>query len=534
MKMRVFTLIIMLVFGSIVTTNAIAVSLTDVYQQALVSDPTFKAARSQWFADRENLPIKRSILFPQISATGGFSRNYASSGNNNHYNNQSAFSLNLSQSLFNFGNWANIMSAQAIVKKAEVTFLAAAEDLLLRTATAYFRVLRSKDVLSYTKANKEALANTLNQTKHKYDVGLIAIVDLENARADYDNAIAEEIAAKNDLADKLEQLNAITGVRYSNLDPVKTNFPLLSPQPADINRWARTAEQQNFDLAAARYAAIAARENIKIQNAGHLPVLNATGGYTYNHSDNNPNYNTATKQHQASAGLNLELPIFQGGYVLASAKQANYQYQTALANQEIKHRSTTSSTRQAYLNVLSGVSKIKANKQAIKSANNSLRATKAGYEVGTRTMVDVLQAQAKLYDRQKEFATSQYEYIIQLLTLKQLAGILDANDLVQINSWLNIPITKETPVKKPKTTTVTTHSTQAKTPKKTTVTNKTNRAQVATKKPDNYPNKKTRPAGNNITNTNQQPKTNGNIKITSTSPVTFVKNATVTTQSLNN
>lgn len=462
MKIRAFIINVILLY----VTNVYAVDLLEVYQQALTSDPTFKAARSQWLVDRENLPIKRSTLFPQIASSGGFTRNYYPQGSN--YNNHSAFSLELKQSLFNFGNWANIMLAQAVVKKAEVTYIAAAEDLLLRTAIAYFEVLQAKDVLFYTKANKEFLTNTLKQTKHKYDVGLIAIVDLENTRADYDYAIAEEITATNNLADKLEQLNAITGIRYSQLDPITTNFPLLSPQPTDINKWTKAAEQQNFELAAARYTAVAAKENIKLQNAGHLPILNATGGYTYSHDDNS-GYGIPIKQRQAAAGLNLELPIFQGGFVMASAKQANYQYQKALADQETKYRAVISTTRQAYLNVLSDVSKIKANKQAIKSAKNSLRATKAGYEVGTRTMVDVLQAQAKLYDRQKDLTASQYDYFIQLLKLKKLAGILDANDLKQINTWLahtnkntqaqpktkKIKITSESPVTLVKKTTIT-------------------------------------------------------------------------------
>ena len=469
MKIRTFIINIVLLVASCTITNVFAVDLLEVYQQALTSDPTFKAARSQWLVDRENLPIKRSALFPQIVTSGGFTRNY--NPQNSHYNNNSTFSLTLKQSLFNFGNWANIMLAQAVAKKAEVTYIAAAENLLLRTASAYFKALQAKDMLSYTKANKEFLTNTLKQTQHKYDVGLIAIVDLENARADYDYAIAEEIAATNNLADKLEQLSAITGIRYSQLAPITTNFPLLSPQPADINKWTKAAEQQNFELAAARYAAIAAKENIKLQNAGHLPVLNATGGYTYSHDDSHPMYGLPIKQRQATAGLNLELPVFQGGFVVASANQANYQYQKALADQETKHRAVISTTRQAYLNVLSDVSKIKANKQAIKSAKNSLRATKAGYEVGTRTMVNVLQAQAKIYDRQKDLAASQYDYFIQLLTLKQLAGSLDANDLKQINTWLattahtnkntkaqsktkKIKITSESPVTLVKKTTI--------------------------------------------------------------------------------
>lgn len=444
MKIRSFVVVASLV-GSLITPNALAVNLLDVYKQALSSDPTFKAARAQWLTDRETLAIKRSALFPQLSASGGVSRNYTNadsivSGNNTaSYGNQSNYSLQLTQSLFNFGKWANVWQAQATAKRAEVTFLAAAEDLLLRASKAYFDVLRAKDMLSYARANKEYLGRTLNQTKHKYDVGLIAIVDLENDRASYDDAVAKEIAADNDLSVSLEKLSEITGIRYLSLDPVKENFPLLSPQPVDIERWAKAAEQQNFDLAATRYATIEARENIKILNAGHLPTLDATGSYSYNYYSNPQQNSSAERQKSATAGLSLNLPLFQGGQVLAQVKQANYQYQKATSDQETKHRSTVSSTRQAYLTVLSSISQIKANKQAIKSAESSLRATKAGYEAGTQTMVDVLQVQANLYNKQKDYATSEYTYITQLLTLKQLTGILDVTDLAQINTWLEKP-----------------------------------------------------------------------------------------------
>jgi outer membrane protein len=428
-------------FWSIITPCAFAINLIDVYKKALSSDPTFKAARSQWLSDREYLAIKRSALFPQLSASGSLSRSYyetnsvTSANNSNH--NQQTYALKLTQSLFNFGNWANVWQAQAVAKQAEVTFLAAAEDLLLRTAKAYFSVLQSKDILSYTRANRGALENVLDQAQHTYNAGLISIVDFENARAEYDKSIAEEITAVNDLDDRLEKLNEITGIRYLSLDPVKEAFPLLSPQPADIEKWVKAAEQQNFDLAAERYAVIAARENIKIQNAGHLPTLNAAGSYTYGYNNNKNEFGSDLRNDKnASIGVELNVPLFQGGQVLASTKQANYQYQKTLSDQETKHRSTISLTRQAYLGVLSDISKIKANKQAIKSSQSSLRATKAGYEAGIRTMVDVLQAQAKLYDRQKDFAISEYDYMIQFLTLKQLAGILDENDLRQINAWL--------------------------------------------------------------------------------------------------
>ncbi|CAL7960616.1 outer membrane protein [Gammaproteobacteria bacterium] len=451
MKIRGFIITASFIIGSIITPSALAVNLIDVYRQALSSDPTFKAARAQWLSDRETLSIKRAALFPQLGAQGSTSGVYSSTElqgpYTDYHSNTSVYSLTLTQPLFHFGDWANVWQAQALTKKAEVTFLAAAEDLLLRTAKAYFNVLQAKDMLSFTTADREALERMLNQTKHKYAVGLIAITDLENAKADYDNAIAKEIAAINDLCVSFEKLGEITGIRYLSLDSVKETFPLLSPKPADIEKWAKAAEQQNFDLAAKRYATIMAKENIKIQTAGHLPTIDANGNYAFNYKGS---INTSNPGHQknASAGLALNLPLFQGGLVLASVRQANYQYQKAISDQETTHRSVVSSTRQAYLTVLSNISQIKARRQAIKSAQSSLRATIAGYEAGTRTMVEVLQEQAKLYDRQKDFAVSEYTYITQFLTLKQLTGILDINDFMKLNLWLEKPQTNDTAPKK--------------------------------------------------------------------------------------
>lgn len=441
MKTRGFIAIASFIIGNMLAQNALSVNLIDVYKQALSSDPTFKAARAQWLAERETLSIKRAALFPQLGSQNSISRAYSASSSGAYmgsYGNTSSYSLNLTQPLFHFGDWANVWQAQALVKKAEVTFLAAAEDLLLRTAKAYFNVLQAKDLLSFTTADREAFERTLNQTRHKYAVGLIAITDLENAKASYDDAVAKEIVAINDLAVSFEKLSEITGIRYISLDPVKEKFPLLSPQPADIEKWAKAAEQQNFDLAAKRYATIMAKENIKIQTAGHLPTIDATGSYGMNFNGN-PNSSSSGHQKSASTGLSLNLPIFQGGLVLANVRQANYQYQKAISDQETTHRSTVSSTRQSYLTVMSNISQIRARKQAIISAQSSLHATTAGYEAGTRTMVEVLQEQAKLYERQKDYAVSEYTYLTQLLTLKQLTGILDVNDLAQINSWLEKP-----------------------------------------------------------------------------------------------
>lgn len=431
---------------TLITTNIWAINLAEVYQQALASDPTFKSARAEWMAQKTNLAIQRAAVLPQLAGSGFFSRNKQEvtsstpSGSASGYYNSNGQTLTLTQSVFDFGKWANIWQAQAQAKAAEVTFFAAAENLIKRTANAYFDVLQANDILSYAKANREFLSRTLNQTKHQYDVGLIAIVPFDNSQAYHDDAIAKEIAAQNDVSINLEKLSEITGIVYLSLDPVKETFPLLMPQPNDIESWASAAERQNFSLAAKKYQTIMAREAVKIANAGHLPTLDAQGQYSYSNTINNAGVsfddNIRTKTATTSATLNLNVPIFQGGQVAAQAKQANYYYQKAISDQEIMHRSVLSGTRQAYLNIVSYISQVKANKQAVKSAMSSIRATNAGYEAGTYTMVDVLEQQKNLYERQRDYAISEYTYIKSFLALQEFAGILDEQDILQVNSWL--------------------------------------------------------------------------------------------------
>lgn len=440
-----------LIFSSILTSFfAITISaadLLDVYQQALRSDPTFKEANAQWLAQRENLPISRASLLPQLSATGSVGRAYSNveggsldiddvDRHSKFYNNTSSFSLSLSQPIFNFSNWASLRGAGATVKQAEAQFASDAQDLMSRVATAYFNVLQAQDVLRFTRENKKAVGEVLRQQRQKYAVGLIPITDVNDAQASYDSVIAQEIAAQNDLQDQEEKLQEITSLKYSSLNTLKANLPLVTPDPANIERWVRSAEQQNYTLLAARYATIAAREDVSVQEGGHFPTLNATGGYDYGYNSNSSGRNQLSRDKSLSAGLSVNIPIFQGGAVSAHTQQSGYLYQKAIATQEKTHRSTVSNTRQAYLGVMSGISKIKADRQLVKSKLSSLQSRRNSYSAGLRTIVDVLQAESDLYDAEKNYAIDQYNYILQTLTLKQQAGTLSADDLAKVNRWL--------------------------------------------------------------------------------------------------
>jgi len=246
------------------------------------------------------------------------------------------------------------------------------------------------------------------------------------------------------------------------LSPLVVALPLVTPDPIDIEKWVTISEKQNYTLQATRYGRLAAHDNIAVKVGGNYPVLNATAGYTNSRDDNYGGRNLSGTSQNMNAGLSLSFPLLQGGGTLAQTRQAEHQYELAVATEDKTHSQTTSNTRQAYLGVMSGISKVKADAQAVKSNESNLSATQAAYAAGTRTMVDVLDAEATLYDSQKTHATDQYTYILQTLSLKNLAGTLSPDDLRQVNTWLQKNSNPPTPVAKPIPSTKTKSQTVAK------------------------------------------------------------------------
>jgi len=283
-------------------------------------------------------------------------------------------------------------------------------------------------------AEKRSLARQLNQAEQRFKVGLIVNTAVYETQAQYDAIVADEITAKNTISNKLEDLREITGLAYTNIKGLGTNYPLVKPKPANISTWVDLAEKQNYQIIAARYLVLSDHENIKQQGAGRYPTLDGVGTYTYG-NDSAPvlaNRNA----NSASVALQLNFPIYQGGLIGANTQQARYQLDADADTLEQTYRTVISQARQSYLGVLAGISQIIADKQAIVSAKKSLEATEASYVVGQRTMVDVLQAQSVLYDSQRTFAQDQYTYILSGLQLKQSAGTLSVGDLAKINTWL--------------------------------------------------------------------------------------------------
>lgn len=431
-----------------IQTNAIAAAnLMDVYKQALVSDPTFQQAIAQRLSNKENLPINIAAVLPTLniatnpavvnSVTASGPAAFEGAGTTRGYNVQ----LNLTQTLFNFSQYYGIANARYVSSQADATLNASMQNLMIRVAQAYFTVLLDEDNLLYIKATKKAFAKQLDQVKQQYEVGLKTITDVYTAEASWSTSVADTIGAENQLDVDRENLRAITGVLYPNIAKLREDFPLVSPRPASIDEWVTTAGKQNWSIKAAQYAAEAAKKTIAQQFAGHLPTLSFQGSYADNYTydlggDPLLHNHGAAQLHTKSAQLNLNIPLVAGGLVIAQTDQARYNYEVTLQQLEFQLRSTLTQTRQSYLGIISGISKIKADKQSIKSNISSLEGMEAGYRVGTEILVNVLNQQQAVFLAQKQYATDRYTYVNNLLALKQAAGTLSAQDLEAINAWL--------------------------------------------------------------------------------------------------
>jgi outer membrane protein len=438
MSMKKLFLCVIPVLLGLAAVPSRAEDLMTVYRQAFANDPTFKTAHARWLAEKELVPIAKAALFPTLNVSGATARNYhtPSENNSSKYYNNTSYSLTLSQPLFNWEQWKLLSRADAAVKAATANYIAAAQDLIYRTASAYFNVLKAYEQLRYTLANKKAIHRELVTTEQQYKVGLTAITGYYDTLASYDTAIADEISARNNLNDQLENLKAITGHYYTHIQGLKTQVPLVTPKPKNINAWVNDALQQNYTLKAYQNLAVAAKEDISARKASGYPTVNFDTSYQKNHYND---YSAGTLS-QASLGLSLNYPLYTGGLISAETRQARYTYAAALGQVQYQHNEVTSQTRQAYLAIISGISRIKADAQAVKSSNKQVEATQASYKVGTRNMVELLESFSQLYQSKQQYSNDQYDYLVNTILLKQYAGRLSDIDLAQINGWLRYTI----------------------------------------------------------------------------------------------
>jgi len=438
---------------------ALGADLAEIYQRALRNDPILREAEANRLAALEARPQALSALLPQVTGTAGYTRD-VTSGTTPYFvetgpNGQGTFvpleetttsdirqwTIQLRQTVFRWGQFATLKQAGEQVAQAEVDYRAAQESVILRTATAYFNVLAARDTLEAAEASREAIVHQLEQAQKRYEVGLIAITDVEDAKAAADQSSAAVIEAKRTLASTREQLRELTGDAFDELSRPGDDMPLVAPSPASEEQWVRAALDQNLSLGSARLAADIARENIVTARAGHLPTIdivasrngNDTGAYAQAFGTTYP---ADTLTYDKQIGVQLTVPLYSGGNTSSRVREAVYRHRAARERLEQTARETERQTRDAYLGVISEISRVQALKQALASSQTALQATEAGYDVGTRTAVDVLLARQRLLDAQTNYARSRYDYVINVLTLEQAAGTLDESRLLRVNGWL--------------------------------------------------------------------------------------------------
>lgn len=414
-----------------------AADIIAVYALAQENDPALRRAEATARAARTALPQAEAGILPELAIRGSYDRqrldDQATDGDISYNKNQS-YSIDLTQPIYRRDRIIQLRLADEQVAQAEAALTTAQQDLMVRVTERYFGVLSANNALEFAKAQKTANGRQLEQAKKRFEVGLIAITDVHEAQAAYDLAVAQEISAENQVDASLEALREITDTEVAMLARLKRKLPLIPPEPADVEYWTKTALEQNLTLKIAEYDYDIARHQIKLSKAGHHPSIDLTASHGY--TDRNFGGLAQIEQIDSSIGVVLNIPIYSGGLIHAKTEQA-----IALADQAREamielRRNTLKQARDAYRGVLSGISQVKALKQATISSESALETTEAGFEVGTRTIVDVLVAQRALFGAKRDYEQSRYDYFLNQLRLKQAAGTLVIADLEKLNTLL--------------------------------------------------------------------------------------------------
>ncbi|MGF1738759.1 outer membrane channel protein TolC [Photobacterium satsumensis] len=420
---KLLPLIVSFALGGLSHT-ALADDLAEIYQQAKQNDPQLLRAAADKDTAFEAINSTRSALLPQINLTAGYNVSRMD-GDADGFNG----GLSLDQSIYNRASWVNLDISEKVARQSDAFYATSQQGLILRVSDAYFAVLRAMDDLEFVRAEKAAVGRQLEQTKQRFEVGLSAITDVHDAQAQYDSVLADEILAENALTNSYEGLREITGQEHTDLSILDTRrFSASAPQ-SRVESLLKDAETENLSLLTSRISQDIARDEITLAESGHLPTLSFNAGYNY---DEKANADDGT----LNAGINLALPVYTGGRVTSEVKQAQFGYVAASEDLEGSYRSVVRDVRAFYNNINASIGALRAYQQSVVSAQSALEATEAGFDVGTRTIVDVLDATRRLYDANRQLANARYDYIISQLQLKQAVGSLSEQDVVDVNAGL--------------------------------------------------------------------------------------------------
>ncbi|EGQ7776622.1 TPA: efflux RND transporter outer membrane protein VpoC [Vibrio parahaemolyticus] len=436
---KLLPLFISAALGSI-SSSAWADSLAEIYDLAKQNDPQLLSVAAQRDRAFEAITSSRSALLPQINLTAGYNltrgdTEYDSNLISDVSNDSNALTagVNFSQELYNRASWITLDTAEKSARQADATYAAAQQGLILRVSQAYFEVLRAQDNLVFVRAEKAAVGRQLEQTKQRFEVGLSAITDVHDAQAQYDAVLADEVLAENDLINSYESLREITGQEHKNLNVLDTNRFSATRTNSPAETLIDEAKTKNLSLLSARISQDIARDNISLASSGHLPTLSLDGGYNYGDTSNSARDNTTDN---FNIGVNLAVPLYTGGNVTSQTKQAEFAYVAASEDLEAQYRSVVKDVRAQNNNINASIGALKAYEQSVVSARSALEATEAGFDVGTRTIVDVLDATRRLYDANKNLSDARYNYILSVLQLRQAVGTLSEQDILDVDAGL--------------------------------------------------------------------------------------------------
>jgi outer membrane protein len=448
MKKHVLSVLVGLTFSA-TTSVAYADDLAQVFQLALQNDPTLQQVDAQRRAAQKGIDITKSAFWPQVNLSAGYSRSESESATydsvaqsfivvdseNRGWN----AGLNLSQTVFDMNVWDRAELSEKQAYQAEVNYLSVRQQLMIRVVNAYFTVLERQDDLEFATAEKKAIERQLEQTKQRFSVGLTAITDVHEAQAQYDTSVAAEIQAKNAVEIAQESLREITGRYHQDLAQLNTEtFSPESPEPADAMQWVKIAEDKNLQLLVQRVSVEIAEQQIDLARNGHLPTVSLNGSYSTRDTTTTVRGNEVDfpRMDSNSIGLSLNVPFFTGFRTSAEVDQARENYVASSQELEGVRRGVERQVRNAFYDMVASQATIRAFEQAVVSAESALKATQTGFEVGTRTIVDVLNSTRNLYNARRNLSSARYGYIRQYLTLKQASGQISEQDLVAINASL--------------------------------------------------------------------------------------------------
>ena len=424
---------------------AFADDLLQVYRQAMENDPQVLKAKAQFKASEEGVIQARASLLPRLTIDGSYSDSSRDFANFNEdlgqfqvFASESdglSATARLNMEVYHHDTWLNMDVAKKQAHQSDISYQVAKQDLIVRVTRAYFNVLKAKDDLEFALAEKKAISRQLEQTKQRHAVGLTAITDVHEAQAKYDNAIAEEIRANNGVYNAEEALREITNTYPKDLKALNTDyFSASKPSPDTADQWQQMAEAKNLNLINQKIGVDIAKQRIDVAKAGHYPTLDlrATKGI----DDTESNGASLPRRDSDSISLNFDIPLYAGGATQSRVREAQQNYVAASQDLESTYRGVVRNARNSFNTLIADVSSIKALEQSVISAESALKATEAGFEVGNRTIVDVLDSTRNLYNAKRNLSSTRYSYINNMLNLKLAAGTISEADVEGINKGL--------------------------------------------------------------------------------------------------